>query len=454
LSKNKALFFVLFLAFFSPLNSCYLCTIIDPNVYAYTKIFADDKQIQYIEVHWKFSKLYAFMSAQNYDKNVDAQIDTKELQEVKKDFFALLEENIYNTHIKINKKKLDIKGKIFDKQLFLSYKKLESSFKIHINFPLQDLKTLKIDYIDKNELLAFFVKDDFLVYNFPRSLKLTTNASYESLPLEISFKNIKPSKTEQKKQKPKISTFVFLAQILQDLSHKINKMLVDIKNKNSPFALFVLLGFSFLYGVVHAAGPGHGKSLVASYMLSHKKNIAKALSMSLFIGFVHIFSAFLMTFGIYFVLNEFFSNINNIELVVTKLSGVLIIAIASYMLQKKLQIAKVNKKFKFSLHPQKCSCSACSLSSNTTDIGIIIGAGIIPCPGTVTIFIFTLSLKTYFAGFLSALVMSFGMSIVIFLTAVFSICFRKSVEKSKLIGFMDYFGTCFILLLGLFLLLF
>jgi ABC-type nickel/cobalt efflux system permease component RcnA len=56
--------------------------------------------------------------------------------------------------------------------------------------------------------------------------------------------------------------------------------------------------------------------------------------------------------------------------------------------------------------------------SHSTDWGVVLSAGMVPCPGTVTIFIFALSSGEYLLGFLSALCMSLGMSFIIALTAI------------------------------------
>ena len=35
-------------------------------------------------------------------------------------------------------------------------------------------------------------------------------------------------------------------------------------------AIWGLVGVGFVYGVVHAAGPGHGKAVIASYMMAKR----------------------------------------------------------------------------------------------------------------------------------------------------------------------------------------
>ena len=46
-------------------------------------------------------------------------------------------------------------------------------------------------------------------------------------------------------------------------------------------AAWTLAGLSFAYGVFHAAGPGHGKAVVASYMLANEQALKRGLAISL-----------------------------------------------------------------------------------------------------------------------------------------------------------------------------
>ena len=45
-------------------------------------------------------------------------------------------------------------------------------------------------------------------------------------------------------------------------------------------ALWLLAGLSFLYGVFHAAGPGHGKAVVASYMFANERALKRGMIIS------------------------------------------------------------------------------------------------------------------------------------------------------------------------------
>jgi ABC-type nickel/cobalt efflux system permease component RcnA len=85
-----------------------------------------------------------------------------------------------------------------------------------------------------------------------------------------------------------------MALLLKNLAIQLGTLLENIKNEHSVLSIISLLTLSFLYGLVHAAGPGHGKTLVASYFTSNDKNYKKALSLSFMIATVHTVSALII----------------------------------------------------------------------------------------------------------------------------------------------------------------
>lgn len=52
--------------------------------------------------------------------------------------------------------------------------------------------------------------------------------------------------------------------------------------REDPWQASVLIGLSFVYGIFHAAGPGHGKAVISSYMIANET----ALRRGIFLSFV------------------------------------------------------------------------------------------------------------------------------------------------------------------------
>ncbi len=250
-----------------------------------------------------------------------------------------------------------------------------------------------------------------------------------------------------------------LTQILHNLSIKLGVLLTQIKDRDSLAPIFVFLLISFAYGFVHASGPGHGKTLVASYFSSTDKGYKKAIFIALMIAAVHTFSALLVTLVGYFALSAVFSvAIVNTTSILTKISGIVIVALGIYFLYNKIKhyrsLRKPKSQWSITPSTHSCSCAACK-SKDSSELALILSAGIVPCPGTITVFLFAITLGLYFVGFLSAVAMSLGMGTVIAITAALSVKIRKSVNSrfSKLVAMLDFGAVAVIILLGILLLI-
>jgi ABC-type nickel/cobalt efflux system permease component RcnA len=69
--------------------------------------------------------------------------------------------------------------------------------------------------------------------------------------------------------------------LLQQQAHFYQALRLAVEAaQKSPSAVFWLAAVAFAYGVFHAAGPGHGKAVIASYMLANERALKRGLVLS------------------------------------------------------------------------------------------------------------------------------------------------------------------------------
>ncbi len=403
-----------------------------------------------------------------YDTNRNSKLDKKEILNVKKIMLEYLIENDMLTEVQfvknINEEEaIWIKPKFTEFSIKLKENTIIFSYNINLNIKLKNDSLVSFVFNDRNGFFTFKVSDIFIIseeFIHEENLYLFTASIVfrdKTIVRQESYKEIViKEEIPQKKQMKSLQS-----NLLEESIQKVKSLFESIKDEKNPLTYISLLLFAYLYGLIHALGPGHGKTLVASYFISNERSYYKALLISLAIGVVHTFSAFSLTLIIYFGVNTFLSQfMQDSVYLTTKISAIMIISIALYLLYTKYKAYKKIKntqKFSFSSTPHvaTCACASCKVESNSTDAVIIISAGIIPCPGTTTIFIFALSLGLYYAGFLAALVMSLGMSTVIYISALISVSIRKKTaqKNEKLKKYLEYTSLIIILILGVLLLL-
>jgi nickel/cobalt transporter (NicO) family protein len=72
--------------------------------------------------------------------------------------------------------------------------------------------------------------------------------------------------------------FAWVAFYQAEFYRALTEALTDVKD--SGHAFFLLAGLSFLYGIFHAVGPGHGKAVITSYLLASHQTVRRGIVIS------------------------------------------------------------------------------------------------------------------------------------------------------------------------------
>lgn len=465
-------FLVAFLLLTLPyqLYACALCSLYTPSATVSINLEGTPTKIETITFQWTFSHDFINTLLERYDENHNKKLDPKELERIKVILENYIAKRHYLTNIEyvssasaqaeVKKIPLKIMSKSFWQEAdtlifrFTTLAKQEVATGDELSFVIED----------KEEYFKFLVHTvthtisepfalEYNLFNHIAFTKITNGTTIQ--PKEQHTEVITPQPQENPKELP--PSMSWLQSRLTHMQQNIQEAITTLKEKGTFTAYTLFLGISFLYGLLHAAGPGHGKALVSSYLFASKHRYSKALSMAALIGIVHTFAAFLLTLVIYALFDLFFNAFfTNVTYYATKLSALIIIGIAGYLVFGKIKAMRSTPKIvSFSAHPFACHCSACSPKSQSSDWGVVLSAGIIPCPGTITIFIFALNTGAYLLGFLAALSMSLGMSCVIALASLAAV-FTKNrfqTKSPKMLIYSEMISLAIMLSLGFILLI-
>ena len=89
--------------------------------------------------------------------------------------------------------------------------------------------------------------------------------------------------------------FVWIALYQSEFYHLLTSALTTLKE--NPFGVWLLLALSFAYGVFHAVGPGHGKAVITSYLVSSGESVRHGVLLSFAASMVQAAVAIIIVVG-------------------------------------------------------------------------------------------------------------------------------------------------------------
>jgi ABC-type nickel/cobalt efflux system permease component RcnA len=104
-----------------------------------------------------------------------------------------------------------------------------------------------------------------------------------------------------------------------------------------PWALTGLIGLSFAYGVFHAAGPGHGKAVISSYMIANEVELKRGIAISFISSLLQGLVAVLVVAVAWFLLRGTGITLTQATTSMEIASFALVVAFGAWLLVRKIR---------------------------------------------------------------------------------------------------------------------
>jgi nickel/cobalt exporter len=124
----------------------------------------------------------------------------------------------------------------------------------------------------------------------------------------------------------------WVADTQQDMQRKLATTVKRLKSGNAVGAALALAGFSFLYGIVHAVGPGHGKAIISSYVIANEQTARRGVMISSLAAAVQALMAILLVSFLLIGLNATGLEVNAWAMQLESVSYAMIALVGLYLL--------------------------------------------------------------------------------------------------------------------------
>ncbi|MBG0791474.1 MAG: DUF1007 family protein [Desulfovibrionaceae bacterium] len=208
----------------------------------------------------------------------------------------------------------------------------------------------------------------------------------------------------------------------RELTRRLDEF--GLRLKDDPFgpALWLFLGLSFVYGVVHAVGPGHGKAVVCSYFLANPGSLAAGALMGNAITFVHMGSAAVAVGAAYLIFSTGMGGFAEASRAIQPASYGLLALMGAYLAVKAVRDIRRGGLLSASSRGHAHEDEPTDLRSMLL---VSFVTGLIPCPGAAVILAFAIGLNIFWIGVAALVCMALGMGVTTTLFAWFAVTARS-----------------------------
>jgi nickel/cobalt transporter (NicO) family protein len=246
-----------------------------------------------------------------------------------------------------------------------------------------------------------------------------------------------------------------------------------IRGQSQWSAAFMLMAMSFAYGVLHAAGPGHGKAVVSAWVLANERELRRGILIACMAAVFQALTAIVLVSALLLTVHAAGSAARGLAATLESASYALIALLGLYLIAQSLRAAPATLNAQLATQPagphahahahahghaHACAhdhahdhrgagahdggCASCGHShmpsvkavaggdwSLTKAVSVAFAVGLRPCTGAILVLLFSSAMGLYWAGIASTLAMAVGTALTVSVIAVLAVTSRRLALK-------------------------
>ena len=286
-------------------------------------------------------------------------------------------------------------------------------------------------------------------------------AAQQSAPPAFTAPQVVPPKAEG----PFGALLFWVAEKQRGFQRELAESVKRLKDGDAVAAALLLAGFSFLYGIFHAVGPGHGKAIITSFVVSNEATVRRGVLVSFLAAGFQALTAIALVSLLLVALNATGMQLTAWANTLETASYALIAAVGLYLLATQLMrlwrrrrgaespIIAAQDTHIHAGHPQHAhdhhqhahdhhehvhdeNCGHVVDARELAGpfswgkmLAVALSVGIRPCTGAILVLVFALAQGLFWAGVFATFAMALGTAITVAVLATLALGSRELVLK-------------------------
>jgi nickel/cobalt transporter (NicO) family protein len=248
----------------------------------------------------------------------------------------------------------------------------------------------------------------------------------------------------------------------QDFYGRMAGSMRQLKASSANSAAWTLFFLSFLYGVFHAAGPGHGKAVISGWLLATENELKRGILIAFLSALIQALTAIVVVSALLLFVSGASAMAKDAAQFLESASYLMIGGMGLYLIWTAWawhfhphtdHLATAGPRFELAsrpdasavhgtavhIHDEHCGHAHAPAAADVRDnwslahaFGLSFAVGIRPCSGAILVLIFSYPLGLYWAGVASVLAMGVGVFLTVSAIATATV-FAKGFA-GKLVG--------------------